>query len=104
MKIRKLFKETDTSNVPVRISVYVRYLNLQHYETGMQHNTNERLLQLLQKIYPIMNKKVKVMQVQVNNMELCPIFSELDGLCPVKLMLISQIIQFMFIVVKTEGA
>ena len=104
MKIRKLFKETDTSNVPVRISVYVRYLNLQHYETGMQHNTIERLLQLLQKIYPIMNKKVKVMQVQVNNMELCPKFSELDGLCPVKLMLISQIIQFMFIVVKTEGA
>ena len=44
------------------------------------------------------------MQVQVNNMDLCPEFSDLNRLCPVELMLISQIIPFMFIVAKTKGA
>ena len=44
------------------------------------------------------------MQAQVNNMEPCAKFSELDGLCPTELILISQIIPFMFIVAKTKGA
>ena len=44
------------------------------------------------------------MQAQVNNLELCPTFSKLDRLCPIELMLISQIIPFMFIVAKTKGA
>ena len=44
------------------------------------------------------------MQAQVNNLELCPTFSELDRLCPIELMLISQIVPFMFIVTKTKGA
>ena len=44
------------------------------------------------------------MQTQVNNLELCPTFNELDRLCPVELMLISQIIPFVFIVAKTKGA
>ena len=44
------------------------------------------------------------MQAQVNNLELCPTFSELDRLCPIELMLISQIIPFMFIVVKAKRA
>ena len=43
-------------------------------------------------------------QAQVNNTELCPEFSELSGLCPIQLMLISQIIPFMFTVSKTKGA
>ena len=44
------------------------------------------------------------MLAQVNNLELCPTFSELDRLCfPIELMLISQIISFMFIVAKTKG-
>ena len=43
-------------------------------------------------------------QAQVNNTELCPEFSELSGLCPIQLMLISQIIPFMFTVAKTKGA
>ena len=51
-----------------------------------------------------MLKNKMPMQAQVNNLELCPIFSELDGLCPIELMLISQIIPFMFIVAKTKGA
>ena len=37
-------------------------------------------------------------------MELCPKFSELDGLCPFELMLISQIIPLMFIGAKTKVA
>ena len=40
---------------------------------------------------------------QLSNKELCPIFSELDRLCPIELMLISQIIPSMFIVAKTKG-
>ena len=44
------------------------------------------------------------MQAQLNNMELYPKFSELDRLCPIELMLISQIIPFMFIIAKTKGA
>ena len=34
------------------------------------------------------------MQAQVNNIELCPTFSELEWLCPIELMLISQVIPF----------
>ena len=44
------------------------------------------------------------MQTQLNNMEVYPKFTELDRLCPIELMLISQIIPFMFIVAKTKGA
>ena len=52
MKIRKLFKETETSNAPVRMSVYVRYLNPQHFEAGMQYDAHECLLQVLEKNTP----------------------------------------------------
>ena len=44
------------------------------------------------------------MQAQLTNMEVCPKFSELDVLCPIELMLICQIIPFMFIVAKTKDA
>ena len=44
------------------------------------------------------------MQAQLNNMEHCCKFSELDRLCPIELMLISQIIPFVFIVAKTKVA
>ena len=44
------------------------------------------------------------MQVQINTLELCPKFRELDRLCPTELMLTSQIMLFMFIVPKTKGA
>ena len=43
-------------------------------------------------------------QAQGNNMEFCSKFSDLDGLCPTDLILISQIIPFMFIVAKMKGA
>ena len=51
-----------------------------------------------------MSKNEMSIQAQANNLELCPTFSELDRLCPIELMLISQIIPFMFIVAKTKGA
>ena len=51
-----------------------------------------------------LSKKKMPMQAQANNLKLCPKFEELDNLCPIELMLISQIIPFMFIVAKTKGA
>ena len=42
-------------------------------------------------------------QAQANNLELCPKLKELQDLCPIELMLISQIIPFMFIVAKHKG-
>ena len=42
------------------------------------------------------------MQAQVNNLELWLTFSELDRLCPIELMLVSQIIPFMFILQKQK--
>ena len=41
-------------------------------------------------------------QTQVNNMELCPKFTEFERLCPIWLLLISLIIPCMFIVAKTK--
>ena len=47
-------------------------------------------------------KKKKKMWAQWNNMELFPKFSELDSLFPIELMLISQIIPFMYVVAISE--
>ena len=41
-----------------------------------------------------------VVTIQVNNMELRAKCSELNMLCPIELMLISQIMPFMFLVAK----
>ena len=43
---------------------------------------------------------VKVVTIQVNNMELRAKCSELNMLCPIELMLISQIMSFMFLFAK----
>ena len=51
-----------------------------------------------------MMKNKMLIQTQLNNMELRPKFSELDRLCLIELMLISQVIPFMFVVAKTKGA
>ena len=51
-----------------------------------------------------MSKNEMPVQAQVNNLELCTTFSELDRLCPIELMLISQIILFMLIVAKMKVA
>ena len=59
---------------------------------------------LCKSCYKSMMKNKMLMQAQLNNTELCPKFSELDRLCPIMLMLIPQIIPFMFMVAKTKGA
>ena len=43
------------------------------------------------------------MHAELNSMELCPKFSELDRPCPVEFILMSLIIPFMFLVAKTKG-
>ncbi|XP_066911966.1 uncharacterized protein [Clytia hemisphaerica] len=49
-------------------------------------------------------KKDKLpMQAQANNLQLSPRIPELDNLCPIEMMLVSQIIPFMFIVPKHKG-
>ena len=50
-----------------------------------------------------MAKNKMPMQPQVNKLETCPTFSELDGLRPMDLMLICQVIPFMFTIAKTKG-
>ena len=42
------------------------------------------------------------MQAQLKTVELCPKFSEMDRVCPIELILISEIVPYMFIVVKTK--
>ena len=44
------------------------------------------------------------MQAKKNKIWLCPKFNEFESLCPIELMLISQIITFMFIFAKAKGA
>ena len=44
MKIRKPFREIETSNEPVRKSSYVSYLSLQGFEPGMQYDAGECFL------------------------------------------------------------
>ena len=51
-----------------------------------------------------MSKNKMPMHTLLNKMELCPKFTELDRLCRIELMLISQIVPFMFTVAKTKGA
>ena len=55
MKIRKLFSETETSSEPTKTSNSVRKLGLQHYESEIQYDAHECLLQLLAKNYPNIN-------------------------------------------------
>ena len=43
-------------------------------------------------------------QVQKNNVELCPRFDELERLCPVLLLIASQIMSFMFIAANMTDA
>ena len=41
-------------------------------------------------------------EAQLKNIARCPKFSELDGLCPTELMVISQIITFMLLLPKQK--
>ena len=48
-----------------------------------------------------MSKNKMSMQAQLNNLQFFPKFRELDRLCPIEIMLMSQMIPFMSIVAKT---
>ena len=50
------------------------------------------------------NKYLRKNKTQANNLQLCSRIEELDSLCPIELMLISQTTPFMFIVVILKGA
>ena len=57
------------------------------------------------KVVTILCQKIKMsMQAQLKTVELCPKFSEMDRVCPIELILISEIVPYMFIVVKTKEA
>ena len=81
MKIRKLFKEIEISNQPVRTSNYVRYLSLQGYEPGIQYDAHECLLQLLAKIYPSINDdcmfKIHVLNTSTKTVYVTQLFDAL---------------------------
>ena len=83
MKIRKLFRKIETSNQPVRTSKYVRYLNLQGYEPGMQYDSHECLLQLLAKICLSINDgcMFKIAKFESTLCNDCGHISNNDGLC-----------------------
>ena len=79
----KIFKEIETSNVHVRTSVYVRYLNLQHDEPGIQYDVHECLLQLLEKIYPNINDNCifKIDNLESTLCNDCGHTTNNDGVC-----------------------
>ena len=52
----------------------------------------------------MLSKNKMPVEAQLNNMDLCPKFSDWDRHCQVELMLISQNKAFTFIVAKTKGA
>ena len=58
----------------------------------------------MQKLLQICAEKQNANAGIQNKMELCPKFNEFESLCPSEMMLISQIIVFMFIVAKVKGA
>ena len=55
MKIKKLFREIETSSESVRTFNYVKYFGLQHCEAGVPYDAHEYLLQYLAKTHPVMN-------------------------------------------------
>ena len=67
--IKGVVMKIETSNEPVMTSNYVRYLSLQSYETGMQHDAHECLLQLVAKIYPNTNDDC---MFKIDELELTP--------------------------------
>ena len=74
------------------------------YQTNIYNQCNTGKSDWICKSYPKSMLKNKMpMQAQLKKMELCPKFAELDRLCPIELMLISQVIPFIF-VSKMKGA
>ena len=55
VSIKNLFREIGSSNNPVRTSEYLKHLELLDYKSGTQYDAHECLLQLLDRIYPIIS-------------------------------------------------
>ena len=80
-------------------------LNALKYQTGICNKfSTGKSDWICRSCHKSMLKNKMPMQAQKNKMELCPKFNEFESLCPIELMLISQIIPFMFIVAKAKGA
>ena len=80
-------------------------LNANKYEKEMFEKCHKGIYEwICQSCHNFLSKGKMPPQAQANNLELCPKVKELDDLCPIELMLISQIIPFMFIVAKHKGA
>ena len=85
-------------------------LNALKYQTGIGYGYGFRLdvlklSQSWQKLSEKQNANAGTKkQKQKNKMESCPKFNEFERFCPDELVLISQIIPYMFIVAKTKGA
>ena len=83
----------------------VTKLNESKYETDIYNKcTTGKSDWICKSCHNSMMKNKTSMQTQLNSMELCPKFGELDRLCLIELMFFSQIIPFMFIVAKTKGS
>ena len=75
------------------------------YQTDIYNEcTTSKSDWICKKCHNSMLKYKMPMQGQLNKMELCPKVSQLDRLCQIEFMLISQVISFMFIVAKIKGA
>ena len=83
MKIKKLFSQIEASREPMKTSNYVTYLGLQHYETGMQYDAHECLLQLLAKLYPNINDDCmfKINKLESTLCDDCGHTTNNDGVC-----------------------
>ena len=55
VSIKNLFREIASANNPIRTSEYLKHLELLDYTSGTQYDAHECLLQLLNKIYPVIN-------------------------------------------------
>ena len=80
-------------------------LNGLKYQTGICNKFSTGKSDCIcRRCHKSMLKNKMPMQPQKNKMGLCPKFNEFESLCPIELMLISQIIPLMFIVAKAKGA
>ena len=82
----------------------IRLMELKYQIDVYNESTTGKSGWICKSCHNSMSKNKWPMQAQVNNIELCPKLNELNRLCAIELMLISQIIPFMFIIAKPKGA
>ena len=80
-------------------------LNFMIQSIKLIHKINSLLVNQIGYAKVVSNSLLKTktpVEAQLNNVERCPKFSELDGLCPIELMVISQTIPFMLLFPKQK--